>query len=249
MLHFTDQRVQAGQAQADHALALFHGLTRAATGAGRLAGIPGHLLDGGFQFAQGVTDLRGIAGLALGTVMQTTAQLGEGAAAAGHFLGIPANGAHQVHQVGAQAIQGGFDVVQFTVGLAQRNGLAEVALGPGGQGWRQVGQYSRQAPLQGVDQQRDQQDQADHHTLHQADFALDLGVLRAHHGFQAGDGLLYGGDFQLGACSQCGALLDLLTGALEFGGVAGQQAVEFALEVDAGVLDVGFSAVFKAHHG
>jgi hypothetical protein len=69
--------------------------------------------------------------------------------------------------------------VQFAVGFAQLNVATEVAFGPGRQGRSQVGQG--QLALQGVDQQGDQQDQADHHALHQAHFALDLSVLGAHH--------------------------------------------------------------------
>jgi len=132
LLHFADQRMQTGQAQADHPLALFHRLARAAAGAGGLARIAGDLLDGRFEFAQGVADLRRVARLAFSAVMQAAAQFGEGAAAAGHFFGIAANGAHQVHQVSAQTVQRGFDVAQFAVGLAQCDRLAEVAFGPGG---------------------------------------------------------------------------------------------------------------------
>ncbi len=226
---------------------MLYRLARTATGPGGLAGIPGDLLDGGFQFAQGITDLRGVAGLALGAVVQAAAQFGQGAAAACHFFGIATDGADQIHQVGAQAVKGGLDIVQFTVGLAQGNRLAEVAFGPGRQGWCQVGQHARQAALQGIDQQCDQQDQANHHPLHHTHFTLNLRVLRAHHGFQAGDGLLYVGDLKVGAGGEIGALLDLFTGALEFGGVAGQQAVEFALEVDAGILGFGFFGIFQAH--
>ena len=104
-LHFTHQGMQPGQALADHPLPLGHRQPGAAAGIGGLAGIARHLRDGRFQFTQGVADLRGICGLAFSATVQASAQLGQGLAAAGHLFGIQAQGAHQVHQVAAQAVK------------------------------------------------------------------------------------------------------------------------------------------------
>ncbi len=248
-LYLADQRVEAGQAQADDLLPVFHRRAGAAAGVRGLTGIAGHLLDGRLQLAQGVANLCRITGLALGTGMQAAAQLRQGAAAAGDLFGVLADGPHQIHQVGAQAVQRGFDIVQFAIGLAQLDIPAEVAFGPGRQGRGEVGQDPRQLALQGVDQQGDKQDQADHHALHQAYFTLDLAVLGPHHRLQRGDGLLHGTDLQVGRGCQVGPALDLFASAGQFGRVAGQQAVQFALEVDAGVHGRGFLAAFQAHHG
>jgi hypothetical protein len=169
----------------------------------------------------------------------SAAHAGQGVAAAGHLLGVVADGAHQLHQVLAQAVERLLDVVQFAVGLAQGDGLGEVAFGPARQGRRQAGQGACQAPLQGVDQQGDQQDQADHQALDDAHFAGDFAVLGAHHGLQRGDGLLHGVKALAGAGGQGGAPLDLFAGALQLGRVAVEQALQFALEADGDVFLLG----------
>ncbi|MNV09754.1 hypothetical protein D3C71_1002580 [compost metagenome] len=102
--------------------------------------------------------------------------------------------------------------------------------------------------MQGVDQQRDQQNQADHQPLHQSHLALDLPVLGTHHRLQAGDGLLHVGDFQVRRSAEVGAFLDLLAGARQFRRVAVEQAVEFALEADPGIFGDSFFGVLQAHH-
>ena len=50
---------------------------------GGFAGAVGHLLDGRLQLAERVANLRGVAGLALGAVMQAAAHLVRAAAAFG----------------------------------------------------------------------------------------------------------------------------------------------------------------------
>ncbi|MNV80750.1 hypothetical protein D3C71_1743730 [compost metagenome] len=129
-MHFIDQFTQARQALADYRLALFHRTPGIAAGLGGCAGVTCHLLNGRFQLAQGIADLPGIAGLALGAAVQRSAHAGQGVAAAGHLLGVVADGADQLHQVLTQAVERLLDVVQFAVGLAQGDGLGEVALGP-----------------------------------------------------------------------------------------------------------------------
>ncbi len=248
-LHFTHQRMQAGEAQADDLLPVRDGLASVAAGIGSLTGIAGHLLNGRFQFAERITDHGRVTGLMFGAAVQVIAQLCQGSAAAGDLLGVEADGAHQIHQIGAQAIERGFDVLQFAVGFAQLNVATEIAFGPGGQGRSEVGQGSGQLALQGVDEQGDQQNQADHHALHQSHFALDLSVLGAYHGLKTGDRLLYGGDFQVGRGTEVGAFLDLLAGARQFRRVAGEEAVQFTLEADAGIFRNGFFSVFQPHHG
>ncbi|MNI15698.1 hypothetical protein D3C73_690010 [compost metagenome] len=240
--------MQAGQAQANDFLPVFHRQPGMAAGIGGLAGIAGDLLDGRLQFTERVAYQRGIAGLMFGAVVQLVAQLSKRSAGARDLFGVEADGTYQIGEVGAQAVERGLDVMQFAVGLAQFDVAAEVALGPGQQRGCEVGQGSGQAPLQRVDQQRDQQDQGDHHPLHQSDFTLNLSVLGANHRFQSGDGLLHLSDFLVRCGAQVGTLLDLFAGALKFGGVASQQAVEFALEPDAGILGLGFFAVLQAHH-
>ncbi len=186
-LHLADQRMQAGQAHANDFLALFHRQAGAAAGVRRLAGIAADLLDGRFQFAQGIADLSGVTGLAFGPVVQGAAQVGEGAAAVGHLFGVLPDGAYQVHQVGPQTVQRSLDIVQLAIGLAQLDVPTEVAFGPGRKSRSEVGQYPGQFALQGIDQQSDQQDQTDHRALHQAHFALDLAVLGADQRLQRGD--------------------------------------------------------------
>ncbi|MNL05276.1 hypothetical protein D3C87_1258630 [compost metagenome] len=248
-LHFTHQFMQPGEAQADDFLPVLHRQSGMSTGVGGLAGIAGDLLNGRLQFAEGIADHRGIAGLMLGAAVQVVAQLRQGAAAAGDLLGVEANGAHQIHQISPQAIERGLNVMQFAIGLAQFNVLAEVALGPGRQGRRQIGQGPGQASLQGIDQQRDQQDQADHYPLHQSHFALDLPVLGTDHRFQPGDGLLHGGDFQVSGGAEVGALANLFAGAGKFRRIAGQQVIEFTLEADTSIFGDRFLGVLQAHHG
>ena len=80
----------------------------------------------------------------------------------------------------------------------------------------QVRQHPRQFALQGVDQQRNQQDQANHQALDQPYFILDLTMLGAHHGFQFGNGLLHGAKLEVGGGAELAALFDQLPGALEF---------------------------------
>ena len=109
-------------------------------------------------------------------------------------------------------------------------------------------QHPRQFALQGIDQQRDQQDQANHQPLNQPHFILDLAMLGAHHGLQSGDGLLDGVEFEVGGGTELAALFDLGLGAFEFRRVAAQQAVELALEAYPGVLSLSRCGRFKAHH-
>ena len=212
--------MQAGEAVADHALPLLHGAPGITAGIGRLAGIAGHLQDGALQLAEGITDLRGVAGLALGAAVQAVAEVGQGAAAAGHLLGVTANGADQIDQVQAQAIEGFFDVAQLAGLRLQLHLAAEVAGGPGRQRRHQAMEDIGQAPLDGVDGQGDQQDQANHQPLQQLHLALDLPVLAAHLRLDGGQRLLQGTDLGLGAAGQLLALLDQCLGALQFAGVA-----------------------------
>ena len=231
-LYFPDQRAQPGQALVYYALPLGNGQAGAATGIGSMAGIPCDLGDGGLQFAQCVTDLGRINSLAFGAAVQAVAEFGQGLAAAGDLLGIQAQGAHQIHQVLAQAIERSLNVMQLAIGLAQLDVAAEVAVGPGRQRPGQMGQDLGQSALQSVDQQCDQQNQANHQTLDQPHLALDLPVLGAHLRFQRGNCLLHGVEFQVGAVAEQGPLFYLGLGALEFGGVAVQQVVQLSLEAD-----------------
>jgi hypothetical protein len=58
---------------ADHLLALFQSAVGVTASVGGLAGITCNLLDGGLQFAEGIADLRGVAGLAFGAAVQAAA--------------------------------------------------------------------------------------------------------------------------------------------------------------------------------
>ena len=86
-----------------------------------------------------------------------SAEVGQGAAAAGHLLGVTANGADQVDQVQAQTIEGLFDIAQLAGLRLQLHFNAEVTGGPGRQRRHQAMQDIGQAPLDGVDGQGDQQ--------------------------------------------------------------------------------------------
>ncbi|MND60776.1 hypothetical protein D3C80_520130 [compost metagenome] len=242
--------MQPGQALVDHALALLHGVPGVAAGVGGQAGVAGHLLDGRFQFAQGVADLGGAAGLVLGPGMQAVVQLGQGAAAAGHLFGVLANGAHQFAQVVPQAVEGFLDPAQVTGAGAQRHGPAEIAGGPGAQCVDQPAEDQGQAALDAVDGQGDQQDQADHQALDQPYLALDAAVLGTHLGLQGRQRRLQGFHPLGGGGGQFGAALDQFAGAGQFARVALEQAGQLTLEGDATVLGLaGFSAAFQAHHG
>ena len=100
------------------------------------------------------------------------------------------------------------------------NVAAEITFGPGRQQRCKVGQYPRQFALQGVDQECDQQDKANHQALDQPHFILDLPVFGAHNGLQPGNGLLYSVELEVGGGAELAALFDLVPGALEFCGVA-----------------------------
>ncbi|MNN04832.1 hypothetical protein D3C81_1175700 [compost metagenome] len=228
---------------------MFHRPPCIAAGVGGRAGIAGHLLNGRFQLTQRVADLPGVAGLALGAVVQGGAHAGQGVAAASHLLGVVADGADQLHQVLAQAVERFLDVVQLAVGLAQADGGGEVALGPVRQGRGQAGQGARQAPLQGVDEQGDQQDQADHQALADTHFGGNVGVLATDFRLQPGDGLLHRVEALASAGGQGGAALDLLAGALQFGRVAIEQALQFALQAHGDVFLLLAGLGLKAHHG
>ena len=249
VLHFAHQGVQPGQAQADHPLTLFYGATGIAAGLCGLAGVPGHLLNGGFQFAQRVANQRGITGLAFCAAMQAGAEFGQGMAAALNLLGVQADSADQVHEVGPQAIQRFFDVAQFAVGRAQLDVLGEIPVGPGRQRGRKIGQNAGQAALQGVDQQRDQEDQADHQALHHPHIALDKCVLSADFRFQASDCFLQRVDFELSAGAEFCAALNLIPGPVQLGGVTVKQAAQFTFVAHAAVFGDGFLAIAQAHHG
>ncbi len=210
--------------------------------------IAGHFLVRGFQVAKGIADQCSAAGLRFGAAVQVTAQLGQHTTAAGDLLGVLADGPDQIHQIGAQAIQRCLNIVQLTVGRAELDVPTEVAFGPGRQRWREVGQYTGEASLQSVDQQRDQQNQADHHALHEPHLTLDLPMLSANGWFQPGDGLLHSSNFQVGGGAEVGAFLDLVAGAAELGGIAGQQAGKFTFEADAGIFGDRFFGVLQAHH-
>ncbi|WP_420902847.1 hypothetical protein [Pseudomonas mediterranea] len=226
---------------------LLHGVSGAAAGVGGLAGIAGHLLNRRFEFAEGVADQRRIVGLVFRAAVHFRAEIGQGPAAAGDLFGVQVNGAHQIRQIGPQPIEGRLDILQLTVAGAHVDVVAEVAFGPGRQGRRQVRQSPGQASLQGVDKQCDQQNQADHHPLDQPDLALDLPVLGTHHGLQGIDRLLHVGGFHMGGVAQFGALLDQLAGTRQLRGIASEQAVEFALEGDAGVFCDRFVLVLQTH--
>ena len=66
---------------------------------------------------------------------------------------------------------------------------------------------------------------------------------------QPGDGLLHCAQLLMGGVSQLSALFDLAAGALQLGGIAAQQVVEFALEADACVLRRARLLRLKAHQG
>ncbi|MCY1414040.1 hypothetical protein D9M71_294800 [compost metagenome] len=104
-LHLVDQRPQPGQALADHCLALLDRPPGIVAGVGSLTGIAGHLEDGRLQLAQGIADLRGIAGLAFGAIVQGAAHAGQGMAAAGDLLGVVADGADQLDQINTQTVE------------------------------------------------------------------------------------------------------------------------------------------------
>ncbi len=112
-LHLADQPMQAGQALADDLLAVLHRTRRCAAGLGGFAGAIGHLLDGRLQLAERVANLRGVAGLALGAVMQAAAHLVQAAAAFGDARRLLAQRADQFQQVGTQLVQRGLDVVDL----------------------------------------------------------------------------------------------------------------------------------------
>ncbi|MNN15985.1 hypothetical protein D3C81_1291090 [compost metagenome] len=170
-------------------------------------------------------------------------------AAASHLLGVVADGADQLHQVLAQAVERFLDVVQLAVGLAQGYGGGEVAFGPSRQSRGQTGQGARQPPLQCVDEQGDQQDQADHQALDEAHFAGDTGVLAAHFRLKAGNGCLHGVEPFVGAGGQRCTPLDLFAGTLQFARVAVEQALQFALEANGNVFLLPGGLRFQAHHG
>jgi len=73
-------------------------------------------------------------------------------------------------------------------------------------------------------------------------------VLGAYHRLQFGDGLLHGIELEVGGGAELAALFDLVLGALEFGGVAAEQAVEFALEANSSIFGLGGVGGIKAHH-
>ncbi|MCY1351513.1 hypothetical protein D9M69_377810 [compost metagenome] len=106
---------------------------------------------------------------------------------------------------------------------------------PGRQRWHQLPEQLRQAALDAVHRQGDEQDQADHQALEQAHLALDARVLGAQQRLAGVECLLQGGDLGGARRGQPGALLDQRAGALQFGRVAAQQAGQFALEGDAAV--------------
>ena len=138
--------------------------------------------------------------------------------------------------------------MQFAVGFAQLNVAAEVAFGPRREHWRQIGQHPCQLALQGVDQQRNQQDQANHQALHEPHFVLNLPVLGADHRLQLGNGVLHRVEFAVRGGTQLGALFDLRLGAFKLGRVAAQEVVQLTLEVDPGIFGLGALVGFEAHH-
>ena len=249
-LDFADQRVQTIQALADDLLTLAQGAVGIAAGGGGLAGVAGDLLNGGLQLAEGVADLPGVAGLALGAGVQAAAEVGQGAAGAGDLLGMLADGADQLDQVGAQAVQRGLDVAQFAGAGVQLDVLGEVALGPGRQRRHQSFEQSGQAALDAVDGQGDEQDQADHQALDQAHLALDPAVFGAHQRLEGAKRLLHGIQSLPGGRDQLAALLDQRLGAFELRRVAADKAGEVAPEGDALVLGLaGVTVAVQAEQG
>jgi hypothetical protein len=158
--------------------------------------------------------------LRLASAVQLAAQFGQGAAAACHLFGVLADGAHEVHQISPQAVERRFDILQFTVAGAHMDVAAEISLCPGRQGRSEAGQRPGQAPLQGIDEQCDQQDQANHQALDHAYFALDPSVLGAHRRLHGVDCLLHIGGFQMRGIAQFRAFLNQFAGAGQFRRVA-----------------------------
>ena len=99
-----------------------------------------------------------------------------------------------------------------------------------------MAQHLRQAPLDAVDEQGDQQDQTDHQALEQAYFTLDAVIFVLHQRLQCRQCLLHLGHAFGGGYGQLLALLDQLTGALQFTGVATYQGIQLTLQLDATVL-------------
>ena len=93
--------MQSGQASTDDLLSLGYGVACSAAGLGRLVCAGSDILDGGFQFTQRVPDLRGVAALAAGTLVQIIAHFREAPTVAGHFLCVLAQRADKREQVAA----------------------------------------------------------------------------------------------------------------------------------------------------
>ncbi|MFG9863874.1 hypothetical protein ACG3PX_14550 [Pseudomonas aeruginosa] len=243
---------QAAQALADHPLAMLHCLACAATGVGGLAGVSGDLLDRRFHVAEGVADLPGIAGLALDPGVQAAADLGQGLAAAGDLFGAAVDRADQLGEEAAQAVQRIFQVAQVLGAGTQGYGAREVAVGPGRERRHQLPEDPRQASLQAVDGEGDEQDQGDHPTLDQAYLALQALAFAAHLRFQGGQGLAHRVQSGAGVGGQLLATLDQVAGAAQLVRIALQQAGEFAPQRHAAVFGIAGASLGVAgqpHHG
>ena len=249
-LYLAHQIMQALEALFDHPLALLHGAAGGAAGIGGLAGVGGHAGDGVFELAKGVANLCRVGQLALGAAVQALAQLGQGAAAASHLASMLVDGADQLDQVCTQSVQRILDVAHLAGACLQPDIGGEVAPCPGRQGRSQAREDMAHAPLDLVEEQCNQQDQANCQALHQAHFALDTRMLGAYLRFQRGQGLLQVIDPSGARAGQFGALADQRLGALQFGRIALEQAAQLALEGDALILGLlVFGAAVQAEHG
>ena len=130
-----------------------------------LTGIAGDLLDGLFQLAEGIADLRRVSHLAFGALMQAVTQVRQAVAAAGDLLGMQANAADQPDQIVTQLVEGVLDGAHLGGLCLQADALAEMPGGPARQLRHQAFQYAGQAALQGVDADGDEQQQDDHAAL------------------------------------------------------------------------------------
>ncbi len=230
-----DQRLQTLETLTDDLLTVADRLFGGATGFGGFLRAVGDLLDGVLQRAQGVTDFAGFAGLVQCAIVQGGAHLRQVVAAAGHGLGVLAQGAHQLPQIAAQAVQRSFDGFHLADFRVQFHDFIEVSLCPAGQGWNQLAQGAGQTALQSVNGQCDQQDQRDDPTLRQTHLGLDACTFRTNFGLQFRQRLLQCRNSGHAPVDQFAALADQLTRAFELGRIALEQAGELPFERNTGI--------------